>query len=254
MTKYGLIIFALIGVLLAQPNLEKGTAAYNRRAVGSVEDKAQAEAINEALEYFEAAMGDPDSEIAAIVGLLKSYYFKGKFVARTEDHQKKVFDKAKKLARIYIQKYPNRVDLRYWYLTNLGSWAEVYGILAAAREGVADQMKDHALKIIELDPEYEDGGGYLMLGAVHYKSPYIPFILSWPDNEEAVKWLKKANETGEARPVQKVYLAQALYKEKERKKAIALLKEVASMTPSSDHLVDDWEQIKKARALLKEYR
>ena len=130
----------------------------------------------------------------------------------------------------------------------------MYGILTAAKEGVADQMKDHALTIIELNPNYEDGGGYFMLGAVHYKSPYIPFFLSWPDNDEAIKWLKKANETGEAKPVQKVYLAQALFKNKEKSSAISLLEAVTNMTPTKAEPLADWEQIKKARILLKEYR
>lgn len=242
-----------MGILLGQTNLEKGLAAYDRRAEGSKEDRAQPEAINEAIEYYSLALGEPNSEIEATIGLLKSYYFKGKFVARTEDNQKIVFDKAKDLALTTINKYPNRADLRFWYLTNLGSWAEVYGILTAAKEGVADQMKEHALKIIELDPEYEDGGGYLMLGAVHFKSPYIPLFLSWPDNDEAVKWLEKAVSTGEASAVQKVYLAQALYKEKEKNRAMKLLNEVTNMTPGNDYLVEDWEQIKKARALLKDY-
>ena len=153
-----------------------------------------------------------------------------------------------------LDKYPKNVELHFWYLSNLGSWAEVYGILTAAKEGVADQMKDHALTIIALNPNYEDGGGYFMLGAVHYKSPYIPFFLSWPDNDEAIKWLKKANETGEAKPVQKVYLAQALYKNKEKSSAISLLEEVTNMTPTKVESLADWEQIKKARILLKEYR
>ena len=102
--------------------------------------------------------------------------------------KKKIFNKGKALGEKYIQKYPNSVQFRYWYLVNLGSWAQVYGILTAAREGVADQMKTHSEKIIALDPNYQDGGGYFMLGAVHYKSPYIPFLLSWPDNDDAINY------------------------------------------------------------------
>ncbi|MBC8346906.1 MAG: hypothetical protein ISR82_06995 [Candidatus Marinimicrobia bacterium] len=252
MVKYGLFLFVWIGVLFGQSNLEKGRAAYDRRAEGSIEDRAQAKAIDEAIGSFQAAMGE--SEIDAVVGLLKSYYFKGKYVAKSEDEQKVIYNSAKELALEYLNQYPNSVGLHYWYLSNLGSWAEVYGILTAAKEGVADQMKDHALKIIELDPSYEDGGGYFMLGAVHYKSPYIPFFLSWPDNDEAIKWLKKANETGEGKPVQKVYLAQALYKNKEKSSATSLLEEVVNMTPTKVESLADWEQIKKARILLKEYQ
>ena len=195
-----------------------------------------------------------ESKVEAVVGLLKSYYFKGKYIAKTENEKKVIYNSAKELALENLDKYPKNIELHYWYLSNLGSWAEVYGILTAAKEGVADQMKDHALTIIELNPNYEDGGGYFMLGAVHYKSPYIPFFLSWPDNDEAIKWLKKANETGEAKPVQKVYLAQALYKNKEKSSAISLLEEVTNMTPKKVESLADWEQIKKARILLKEYR
>jgi len=249
-----LIPILWIGGLYAQTNLEKGLIAYNRKAEGSIEDRAQPAAINEAIKYYQLALDEPDAEIDAAIGLLKSYYFKGKYVSSTKDEQKAVFDKAKNLALTYIDRYPEKPGFHYWYLTNLGSWAEVYGILTAAREGVADQMKDHAMKIIALDPKYEDGGGYLMLGAVHYKSPYIPFILSWPDNEEAVKWLQKAFITGEATPIQKVYLAQALYKEKQKNKAIAILQEVINMTPSFVESVSDWEQIKKARVLLQKYQ
>ena len=104
-----------------------------------------------------------------------------------------------------------------------------------------------------MDPTYEHGGGYFILGVVHYKSPYIPFILSWPDNDDAVKWLEKSVATGKAKPVQVVYLAQALYKAGEKERAISLLDKITKMTPSKDDPLGDWEQVKKARTLLREY-
>ena len=58
-----------------------------------------------------------------------------------------------------IEKYPNSAPAHYWYLVNLGSWAQVYGTIAAAREGVADLMKKHSEIIIELDEKYMDGEG-----------------------------------------------------------------------------------------------
>ena len=51
-----------------------------------------------------------------------------------------------------------------------------------------------------------------------------------------------------------MYLAQALYKNKEKSSAISLLEEVTNMTPTKVESLADWEQIKKARILLKEYR
>ena len=152
-----------------------------------------------------------------------------------------------------MYKRQESVEYRYWYLVNLGSWAEEYGILAAAREGVADQMRFHSKKIIELDPNYENGAGYFLLGAVHYKSPYVPFILSWPSNKDAIMWLQRAYDTGEAEIAQVVYLAQALNKDKKKEAAVDLLKMVIERTPSADNYASDWEWIKKARRILKSF-
>ena len=137
---------------------------------------------------------------------------------------------------------------------NLGSWSKAYGIIAAAREGVADLMKQHSEKIIELDPDYENGGGYFMLGAVHYSSPYIPFLLSWPDNDEAIVWLQKAVATGKPRLVQMIYLAQALYEDGQEKEAISILEKVKATRPAAETLVENHDDIREAKELLQEYR
>ena len=141
----------------------------------------------------------------------------------------------------------------YWYLVNLGSWAEVYGILKAAREGVADIMKEQSQKIINLDSNYKNGGGYFMLGAVHLKSPYIPFLLSWPDKNEAVKYLQLAVDTKDPTLVQKKYLAHAFYKTGSKEKAIKLLNEVINSEPSIDDRIEDLNDINKAKELLKTF-
>ena len=170
------------------------------------------------------------------------------------DNKKADFNNGKKLGEKYIDQYPNSASFRFWYLVNLGSWAEEYGIIAAAREGVSDLMRKHSKEIISLDPEYENGGGYFMLGVVHYKSPYIPFILSWPDNDKAISYISKSISIGEPIPNQKVYLAQALYKDGRKVESIKLLEEVANMQPSIDDRVRDWEQIGIAKQLLADFQ
>ena len=111
-------------------------------------------------------------------------------------------------------------------------------------------MKNQSEKIIEIDPEYQDGGGYFMLGAVHHKSPYIPFFLSWPDNKEAIKFLKIAIQTGNERLNQKVYLAQALIKDKQINEAKKILFEVLNAKPDPLNLTEDLYEINKAEKIL----
>ena len=247
---YFIISYAVYG----QGDIEKGIDHYNTRQEGSIKSLAVITPINNAISSFKLALNNPTIEAEAALYLMKSYYFRGKYVHKDIDNKKADFNNGKKLGEKYIDQYPNSASFRFWYLVNLGSWSEVYGIITAAREGVADLMKEHSEIIISIDPEYENGGGYFMLGAVHFKSPYIPFLLSWPDNDDAIKYLTKALNIGEATPNQKVYLAQAMYKDGQKSRAIDMLKEVANMQPSAEEIVRDWEQIELAEQLLSEYR
>ncbi len=248
-----LFFLTLITSLPAQTDFEKGIEWYNRRAEGAVDSRAQADPIDRAIQHFEKAFNGGDSDEAALM-LLKAIYFKGEYTTSEIDEKKAIFDRGKRFAEGYIERYPDSAPFRYWFLVNLGSWSKAYGIIAAAREGVADLMKVHSEKIIKLDPEYDHGGGYFMLGAVHYSSPYIPFLLSWPDNDDAIIWLRKAVETGKPRLVQMVYLAQALHKDGQEDEAIALLEKVISTEPDADNLVEHRDDIREAEELLREYR
>ena len=252
--RFVLLFFCLFMMIaFAKADIHKGIEWYQNRHIGSVGIKATEDPINHAIENFLNEINKPDFEKEAALYLLKSYYYKAEFAIHEKIDKKKIFTKGKELGETYIKKYPNSPEFRYWYLVNLGSWAEVYGILKAAREGVADLMKTHSEKIIELDPEYQDGGGYFMLGAVHYKSPYIPFLLSWPNNDAAINYLQLSLQTGKPTLNQKVYLAQALKKDRQHDKAKILLQEVINAKPDSSNLVEELDDIDEAHQLLEDY-
>ena len=250
-----LIVFYVLTLnIFAQSNLDKGLEYYNQRHENCIEDRADPVYITKAISFFENCLNDQKTKEEASLYLLKSYYFKAKFTESDKDKKKEILKKGKGLGQDLIEKNPESVDYIYWYLVNLGSWAEVYGVLSAAREGVADKMRTYSKKIIEMDPNYEDGAGYFMLGAVHYKSPYIPFLLSWPSNSDAIKWLELAYNTGESKIAQAVYLAMAYKKDGQKNKAIEFLDKVMSLSPSSEYFASDWEWIKKAKILSLEYK
>ncbi len=251
--RFLLIIFCLsMMIASAKAGINEGVDFYSKRQEGSKGTLASNENIDKAIEQFSSALLSPESEKDAALYLLKSYYYKAEFAIQDKNEKKKIFNEGKALGEKYIEKYPTSAEFRYWYLVNLGSWAQVYGILSAAREGVSDLMRTHSEKIIELDPEYKNGGGYFMLGAVHFKSPYIPFLLSWPDNDDAIKYLQLSVSTGYAEMNQKNYLAQALNKDGQDEKAKTLLTEVINTKPRSNNLVEDLDDIKEARQLLED--
>ena len=245
-------IYLFFSFILADTgSFEKGVAFYDARSKGAVGYNVKPLHIENAIKQFKKAYSE--LELDAGVYLMKSYYFKGKFIAKTDDEKKKVFSKGKNLGERLINSYLKSAAVRYWYLVNLGSWAEVYGAIAAAKEGVAGMMRDHAEKIIEIDPNYSNGGGYFMLGAVHFKSPYIPFILSWPDNDLAIKNLEKAYGIGDPTPSQTVYLAQALYKDGRKEKAEFYLRELLKKPFSQSEKVEDFNQHQIAKSLLEDW-
>ena len=249
------IIILIISNIFSQSVFEEGINEYNKRSIDSKGLYASVTHIDKAINLFQKEL---DNELSSqkektILYLLKSYYFKGEYAIQDNDLKKTIFDKGKKLAEKYIKLYPESAAIRYWYLVNLGSWAEVYGTLKAAREGVADIMKEQSEKIIDLDSDYKNGGGYFMLGAVHLKSPYIPFLLSWPDKDKAVKYLQLAVDTKGATLVQKKYLADALYKTGSKQKAIEILNEVINSEPSGNEKIEDLNDINKAKELLETF-
>ena len=233
---------------------ERGLNFYDQRAEKSIGLKADPSFIVRAIDEFLIAMKSPEKELNAGVFLLKCYYFKGKFVSQNDDEKKDIYSKGKVLGEKLINLYPESVSAHYWYLVNLGSWAEIYGTMSAAREGVAGIMRNVSKKIIKIDPKYSDGGGYFMLGAVHFKSPYIPFVLSWPSNDKALEYLSLAYNTVKSTPSQTVYLSRALHKNGQEKKAISLLSSLLDENISKTYKLEDMDQHEIARGLLKKWK
>ena len=144
-----LLLFISISLLFGiEQSFQDGVSAYNSRAENSSGLTAQPDQINIAINAFNKAKQNPNHEMEASIYLLRCYYYKGKFVSQTVDEKKDIFNLGKVLGENLIEQYPKSVAARYWYLVNLGSWSEVYGLFAAAKEGVADLMKEHSEKII----------------------------------------------------------------------------------------------------------
>jgi len=248
------LIFLFSSLVNAEiTDFDRGLSFYEQRANGAVGLQANRDYIDNAINHFLKVMEVNQNNLDAGIYLLKCYYYKGKFVAVNDEKKKEYFNKGKILGETLIELYPESVGVYYWYLINLGSWAEIYGILSAAREGVANTMRKYSNKIIEMDSNYNDGGGYFLLGAVHLKSPYIPFVLSWPSHEKALDYLSKAFNVGDSTPSQTVYLARALHKNNQKNKAIKLLTSLLEKEISRKNVLEDLDQYKIAQEQLSEW-
>ena len=243
-------LFVSLNTNAQSVSLSQGIEFYNKRAIGAVGIKAKPENINKAIQIFEKLLQEGTNKENVTVWLLKSYYYKGTYAVQETSQKKAVYNKGKALSVEALQQYPTNAKVHFWYIANLGKWAEVYGKIAAVREGVADILKKEAQAVIKYDPKYMDGGGYRIMGILHLEVPYIPFIMTWPDNEEGLEYVQKAYKYKPSLLENKRYLAKALIATKQKDKAKEVLKVAVTLKPRATNIVEDRNNLMECKKML----
>jgi len=245
------ILFLMISILICQTDkFEEGVAYYNGRAEGANGLVPNADNISKAIKVFESLQepyNTSTADLNASIYLIKSYYFMAQYVAKGNDDKLLYFELAKDLSERYIYKYPESVEVLYWNLATISNWAKLLGVRQISQLGAADNYRDKAVDVIVMDPSYEDGGGYFLLGAVYFTAPYIPLMINWPDDNKAVKYFKRAVETGRSTPLQMIYLAKALIETDKLDEAKVVLENLMMITPSEMNFIEDSHYITEAK-------
>ncbi len=234
-------------------HFRKGLDWYRSRAEQAGDTTADPVPITRAIDHFQQALDGSASDTAPALYLLKSYFFKSTYVPMSSQRRRAHLVKGKKLGQRMTNKHPESASLKFWYAINLGRWAEEYGVLAAAREGIAGTMRELCKEVIRLDPQYEGGGGYWLLGRVHYKSPYIPLFLNWPSNERAIKNFEKALEIAPDEPLTHLYYAEVLLDEGRTKEGREHLGRILDLPTREAMKIEDRRTKHRARLLLNEH-
>lgn len=247
------VLFILLSALMAQEaTFEQGMNYYNNRSQNANGMIPKDDNILKAISVFESLRTPynvSDSDLKAGVYLTKSYYYMAQYVAQGKEDKELYFELAKTLSEQYIHKYPNSVELLYWNLANMSNWAKLIGVRKLTQLGAADDYREKAVDIIVMNPDYEDGGGYFLLGAVYFTAPYIPFVISWPDDDKAIKYFSKAVDTGRATPLQMIYLAKAFIKTDQEQEAKDVLQKIIDSEPTSTNYIEDLHYINEAKSI-----
>ena len=240
--------------IIAQSSFDKGLIQYKKRSDYAKGIIAPVETINKALVYFEKEMQLSNSKKASIY-YLKSIYFKSSYCYPEGDNNRKIIlNNGKIKGDQLLKKHPNSVEIHYWYAVVYGSWAKEIGALKAAREGVVDVLKSEAETVIKLDDKYDSGAGYMFLGILHLDAPYIPFFLTWPDDEKAVKLIGKSYKMNPNNISTQYYYAKALNEVKRKKEAIKILEKTVLQKPSAEMLLEETSELELCKALLIELK
>lgn len=256
-----------IDVPSINPLISEGDDHYRKRQEGRAGPVANPREIQLAVAAYDRAAEAPDSAEARWK-LARALYFQGAYTNQPEEARKAIYDKARRAGEDALRIVERRVKYRklpafegrspadvasdvrsdqdaapsfFWTAVAWGEWALVSGKVQAAKTGAAEKIRDDATIVIAIDPDFEEGGGYRILGRLHHQAPWIPFVTGWVSRDKAVENLRRAVAVNGHNFVNRHFLAEALYdgSAAERAEAIRIEEQLAADAPSPGHLVEE---------------
>jgi len=275
-----LLLFLTLPLPLAAQTdpIAAGDAAWARRAEGHQGARAVPGPIDEAVAAYERAVKEQPDRLEGAWKLLRALHYKGEFTTDSNDAKQKTFAHGKEVAEAGIDRLarrtagsrqkldaltpaqaakavaavPEATPLFLWSAVHWGLWGDVFGRLAAARQGVGDKVRRYAEMVIALDERYGDAGGHRVLGRLHTLAPKVPFVTGWVDRDKAVSELRRAVALGPGNFDNHVFLAEALFEYQPAKAAEArdILRRLIARPPAPEWVVEQEKSLVNARALL----
>jgi tetratricopeptide (TPR) repeat protein len=275
-----LLLFLSLSLPLAAQTdpIAAGDAAWARRAEGHQGARAVPGPINEAIADFERAVKEQPDRLEGAWKLLRALHYKGDFTTDSNETKQKIFARGKEVAEAAIDRLAKRTvgsrqklealspaqaakavaavpeakPLFLWSAVHWGLWGDVFGRMAAARQGVGDKVRRYAEILIALDERYEDAAGHRILGRLHTLAPKVPFVTGWVDRDKAVSELRRAVALGPDNFDNHVFLAEALFEYQPAKEGEAreILRRLIARPATPELVVEQEKSLVNARALL----
>ena len=175
--------------------------------------------------YRQAVELDPSSYEAAW-RLSRGLYWVGDHVS---ENKAAYFEQAIDAGKKAVALNPDDAAGHYWLGVSYGLYAKVKGL--AHSVFVIGPLKEHMAAVLKLDPGYDRGGAYFILGIVYYE---LPGVLGG-DMDQAFKYLEKAVELDPQAYAIHAYLADAYIDQGRTDRARELVSEALSGTCRPGH-------------------
>jgi tetratricopeptide (TPR) repeat protein len=264
-------------------DLDRGDSAWRNRADGERGGRPPPDPILEAIRSYEAALAARPESLEARWKLLRAFHFAGDFVLEDEGERRRLFDRGRQVAEQGLELLARQTGsgkrlhelepealvrlldaagvsssdvarFYFWSAVNWGAWSRVVGLLGAVRQGVAMRLHRYTRVTIALEPEYEEGGAFRLLGRLHAELPRVPLLSGWVDRGKAIPLVERAYAIAPANPGNRLLLAFTLLDlaPERRAEAIDLLRQVEGLTPRPSMRIEDLFVRKEAREKLAE--
>ncbi len=235
------IIFALLlafSFASANSDLHIADSCYAARAVRANGDKADAKNAKIMKEAYRKAMEDSTVLEQATEGYVKTLYFCFRFVQFDEKKRQLHLDTLMDASKSAYEKFPKNKEIAHVYASTLSMWGSERNVFSSIKEGIAGKVRDVATAA-------ED---WQILGRAHFMLPYVPLILSWPDEKLADKYLTMALEKNRKDIYNYYFLADLRYDQSRYDDAVELIVQGLDAGVRPGYILED----KRARWHLKE--
>jgi|SRR5699024_1728260 len=245
--------FCLSRELKAQASFQSGQYWFQKRAVQADSFSVNPESINNAIEALEKSIdeGYRPEETGAL--LLKSYYFKGLYADLSDDKGGNTFKKACNVGDKMRKDYPESVAISYWYGVNLRKCREEQNFWQNTYHRINKKIRSVAKDVIALDSTYQGGGGFRLLAKTHFETRSFFLIKSWPSNEKALEYIRRAVKIAPKMPENRYFYARMLIHFGRNSEAQTQIQHIYDLKPRTGHLVEDRHLKHQAHMLWKEH-
>ncbi len=186
-------------------------------------------------EYYKSQFNSEQNYENAWKFARAAHFYADNFI-KDSDSKKTVFTEGKKAAEAATNQGYDKPDGHYYLGICLGSWAEANGILKSLF--TAGDILKEASKVINIDPAYENGSGYMLRARVYQKAPGG---ISVGDSKKADADYQKAIEYGPSNRVTFRFYAELLMDKDKTKAKDIIEKGLAIPINENDSLTENKE-------------
>ena len=255
----GMIIFWLVLFIAGSVPGCRSRNAETSQAGRSESEKTTTDRIAEADEFYsqredlskvrlgiavlrQARIVD-DGNYEAAWKLAKFDYYLG--LHSTDDRERQAaFREGIDAGKTAVQLQGDKADGHFWLGANYGGTAEISMLAALA---VFQDIRREMERVIEIDPNYEVGSSYMVLGRLYLEAPRI----LGGDKEKGIEYLERGLRVGSDNGLLHLRLAEAYHATGRDRDARKQIDFILKMTPGSNYLPEHEETVAGAKELAK---
>lgn len=233
----------LVGSLLLMVIIAEAQDDHLARADRLFAQRADLQRVHQTIALLNEWLDEHPDDYEALWRLARAYHFLGKHLTLKRERVL-AFKRGIEAGRRAVQLAPDRPEGHFWLAANYGEYGQQKSIFTRWR--LVKPMRRELEIVIRLDPQFENGSAYAVLGKLDAE---VPGLFGGNLNR-GIRSLQRALQIGPNNSLTKLFLAEAYLKAGRREEARRLLESILAQAPDPGYPVEYLDNRRRARELL----